>query len=223
VIAERTRGDISVCAGAPIKKDTTHSEHSMFFFTHVSQSMIMSHTIEIGTDNFYLVQGRIMSVRATIVAGIDGSTCIAGSSSQVTSTADRSIFLERRRKADCIIIGGNTARNEPYAKTPVPLVVISRKEHPNLPAAHVWNLDPHEGVIKATHEFGENILIEGGAAFITYLLERNAVEFLELSVTAARGGTDIFDFERFLKQADVVIKNVLNDTTFYTATFKMQK
>jgi dihydrofolate reductase len=105
----------------------------------------------------------------------------------------------------------------------VPLVVISRKEHPNLPAAHVWNLDPCEGVIKAGHEFGENILIEGGASFITYLLEHNAVEILELSVTSARGGTDIFDFESFLKQAASVTKNVIVDTTFYSATFKMQK
>jgi hypothetical protein len=82
-----------VCPGAPIKKVTTHSEHSIFFFTHVSQSMIMSLTIEISTDIFYPVQGGTMSVTATIVAGIDGSTCIDGSSSQVTSSSDRSIFL----------------------------------------------------------------------------------------------------------------------------------
>jgi len=161
-----------------------------------------------------------MSVTATIVAGIDGSTCISGSSTQVTSTADRSIFLERRRKADCIIIGGNTARNEPYVKTPVPLIVISRKEHPNLPAAHVWNIDPCEAISKARQEFGENILIEGGATFITYLLEHKAVEILELSITNACGGTDIFDFQKFLQQAEGVDKTVITDTTFYSATFK---
>jgi riboflavin biosynthesis pyrimidine reductase len=185
--------------------------------------MIMSLTIDMGTDIFYLVQGGTMSVTATIVAGVDGSTCIDGSSSQVTSTADRSIFLERRRKADCIIIGGNTARNEPYVKTPVPLVVISRNPHPNLPAAHVWNMDPCEGIIKASHEFGENVLIEGGASFITYLLEHNAVEILELSITTARGGTDIFDFERFLNHAESVTKKVTADTTFYSAIFRTQK
>ena len=49
-IAECTRGDISAFSGTPMKKETTHSEQSMFFLTHVSQSMIMSLTIEIGTD-----------------------------------------------------------------------------------------------------------------------------------------------------------------------------
>ena len=98
-----------------------------------------------------------MSVTATIVVGTDGCTSLDGSSTQVTSDADRQNFLKRRRMVDCIIIGGNTARNEPYVKTPVPLVVISRHPHPNLPAAHVWNVDPCDGVIRAAKEFGENL------------------------------------------------------------------
>jgi hypothetical protein len=43
-------GDISVFCGAPMKNETTHSEHSMSFLIHVSQSMIMRLTIKIGTD-----------------------------------------------------------------------------------------------------------------------------------------------------------------------------
>jgi dihydrofolate reductase len=159
-----------------------------------------------------------MSVTATIVAGHDGATAIAGSSAGITSPTDKGLFLARRRKA-----GGNTARNEPYARTPVPLVVISRQSHPNLPAAHVWNIEPCEGIEKARNEFGQNILIEGGAAFITYLLDRNAIDCLELSITKASGGTDIFEFEKYLKIANNVTKNVIEDTTFYTATFKPQQ
>jgi riboflavin biosynthesis pyrimidine reductase len=164
-----------------------------------------------------------VSIVATIVVGADGSSTIKGSSTEVTSAADRATFLQRRRLVDCIIIGGNTARNEPYSKTPVPLVVVSRQAHPNLPAAHVWDLDPKDALTKALQEFGENILIEGGASFISYLLEQNLVDVLELSVTHATGGTDIFDYERFLSLAHSVIKKIVSDTTFYTAEFKTLK
>ena len=164
-----------------------------------------------------------MSIVATIVVGADGSSTINGSSSEVTSAADRATFLQRRRLVDCIIIGGNTARNEPYSKTPVPLVVVSKQEHPKLPAAHVWDLDPKDALTRARQEFGENILIEGGASFISYLLEQNLVDVLELSVTHATGGADIFDYEKFLSLAHSVNKKVVSDTTFYTAEFKTLK
>ncbi len=164
-----------------------------------------------------------MSIVATIVVGADGSSTINGSSSEVTSTADRATFLQRRRLVDCIIIGGNTARNEPYSKTPVPLVVVSKQEHPQLPAAHVWDLDPKDALKKARHEFGENILIEGGASFISYVLEQNLVDVLELSVTNSTGGADIFDYKKFLSLAHSVTEKVVSDTTFYTAEFKTLK
>lgn len=161
-----------------------------------------------------------MSIIATIVVGADGSSSIGGSSTEVTSAADRASFLQRRRLVDCIIIGGNTARNEPYSKTPVPLVIVSRQEHPNLPAAHVWNLDPKDAMDRARKEFGENILIEGGASFISYMLEKNLIDALELSVTSATGGADIFDYEKYLSLAQSVTKKVVSDTTFYSAEFK---
>jgi len=164
-----------------------------------------------------------VSVVATIVVGADGSSSLSGSSTEVTSAADRATFLQRRRTVDCIIIGGNTARNEPYLKTPVPLVVVSKQSHPQLPAAHVWNLDPKDALDKARDEFGENILIEGGASFISYLLENNQVDVLELSVTSASGGADIFDYMKYLSLANSVTNSVVADTTFYSAEFRKQK
>jgi len=164
-----------------------------------------------------------MSIIATIVVGSDGSTTRNGSSAEVTSPADRATFLKRRRLVDCIIIGGNTARNEPYSKTPVPLVVISRQLHPELPNAHVWNMDPKDGIDKARQEFGQDILIEGGAAFISYLLKKNAIDVLELSVTSAIGGSDIFAYKEFLALAKNVTEKTIADTIFYTAKFTTQK
>ena len=105
----------------------------------------------------------------------------------------------------------------------MPLVVVSRQAHPKLPAAHVWDLDPKDALTRARQEFGENILIEGGASFISYLLEQNLVDVLELSVTNSTGGADIFDYEKFLSLAHSVNEKVVSDTTFYTAEFKTQK
>ena len=160
-----------------------------------------------------------MSVIATLVVGADGSTTIDGSSAQVTSKADRENFLKRRRLVDCIVIGGNTARNEPYSKTPVALVVVSRQMHPELPAAHVWNMDPIDALKRAQQEFGKNILVEGGAKFISYLLDHEVIATLELSLTAANGGSDIFDFKKYLPLAKKIDEKVIDETTFYTAKF----
>ena len=50
VIALCTCAEISDFSGTPMKKETTQLAHSISFFKHLSQSMIMSLTIEIGTD-----------------------------------------------------------------------------------------------------------------------------------------------------------------------------
>jgi riboflavin biosynthesis pyrimidine reductase len=164
-----------------------------------------------------------VSIVATLVIGADGSSSLNGTSAAVTSAADRENFLKRRRQVDCIIIGGNTARAEPYSKTPAPLVIISRQLHPQLPAAHVWDCDPLDALSRAREEFGENILIEGGASFISYLLDKNAIDVLELSVTASSGGHDVFQSAKYLASADSVEEKTIDGTIFYSAKFMRQK
>jgi dihydrofolate reductase len=78
-------------------------------------------------------------------------------------------------------------------------------------------------VIRAAKEFGENILIEGGSSFISYLLDNNVVDSLELSVTPIIGGTDTFDFAKYLERADSLEEKTIDGTVFYTAQFKRQK
>jgi dihydrofolate reductase len=81
-------------------------------------------------------------------------------------------------------------------------------------------MDPKDAVDRARKEFGEDILIEGGASFISYLLDHNMVDVLELSVTPTSDGADILDYKKYLSLADSVSKSVVADTTFYTAEFK---
>lgn len=142
-----------------------------------------------------------MTVIATLVVGADGSTSRNGNSAGVTSEIDRTKFLQRRRLANCIIIGGNTARTEPYHRTPVPVVVISRALINPLAdnrLVHCWNLSATKALDKAIDMFGPRIHIEAGISIINELLRAGRIDELELSITEASGGEDKININELL-------------------------
>jgi riboflavin biosynthesis pyrimidine reductase len=160
-------------------------------------------------------------VIATLVVGSDGSTAKDGSSRGVTSTLDRARFLERRRHVDAILIGGNTARNEPYRKTPVPVVVISTSMINALAdnrQAYWWNASASEALERARRLFGPTILIEAGPSIINELIASGEVDRLELSVTQISGGEDRIDIQGMLSHFTDVESVTEGETIFYTAT-----
>lgn len=161
-----------------------------------------------------------MSIVATLVVGADGSTSKESRSAGVSSPQDRQQFLQRRREVDCIIVGGNTARHEPYNRTPVPLVVISRSLVNPVQGNHLalfWNCSPVQAVEKARKLFGEKILIEGGISMINELIDQKVIDRLELSVTPATGGEDKIDWKELLNNFNTCDSHEVEGTTFYTA------
>jgi riboflavin biosynthesis pyrimidine reductase len=161
-----------------------------------------------------------VSIVATLVVGVDGSTSKESRSAGVSSPADRKIFLQRRREVDCIIIGGNTARHEPYNRTPVPLVVISRSLVNPVQGNHLaslWNCSPVQAVEKARTQFGQNILIEGGITMIHELIGHNVIDRIELSVTPASGGEDRIDWKALIAQFSHCQSREVDGTYFYSA------
>jgi len=160
-------------------------------------------------------------VIASLVVGSDGSTSKEGRSAGVSSAADRRTFLARRRSADALLIGGNTARNEPYQKTPVPVVVVSKSMlNPlsNNRLVHWWNCDPIEALARAQRLFGETIVIESGVSIIEELIAAKKVDQLELSVTSVIGGEDKIDYKKLLNKFSTVTERIEEETTFYTAS-----
>lgn len=160
-------------------------------------------------------------VIASLVVGLDGSSSKDGRSAGVSSAADRRAFLARRRTADALLIGGNTARNEPYQKTPVPVVIVSKSMlNPlsNNRLAHWWNCDPIEALERAKRLFGETIIIESGISMIEELVTAGKVDLLELSVTSITDGDDRVDFQKLLSKFANVTQRIEEDTTFYTAS-----
>jgi riboflavin biosynthesis pyrimidine reductase len=161
-----------------------------------------------------------MSVIATLVVGADGSTSKNGNSAGVTTARDRTEFLQRRRSADCIIIGGNTARTEPYQRTPVPVVVLSRNLVNPLSGnrlAHCWNLSPVKAVDKALEAFGPRVHIEAGATILEELVAAGRIDELELSITAVTDGEDKLDVEKFLTHFTVIKDQSVDGTRFISA------
>jgi riboflavin biosynthesis pyrimidine reductase len=161
-----------------------------------------------------------VSVVATLVVGSDGSTSKESRSSGVSSPEDRKAFLQRRREVDVIIVGGNTARHEPYNRTPVPLVVISRSLVNPVQGNHLalfWNCSPVMAVEKARSLFGERILIKGGISMINELLVHKKIDQLELSITPATGGENSVDINQLLSHFSKVDKREELGTIFYSA------
>jgi len=161
-----------------------------------------------------------VSVVATLVVGSDGSTSKESRSAGVSSPADRQVFLQRRREVDCIIVGGNTARHEPYNRTPVPLIVISRSLVNPVQGnhlAHFWNCSPAQAVEKAQKQFGDKILIEGGVTMISELIDQSIIDELELSVTPASGGQDRVDWRGLIAKFAHCKSREVDGTTFYSA------
>lgn len=204
------------------KKETTHVLHAIAAMVHVEQSMIMFSNVQSVTDKnshlYAILRG--VSVVATLVVGSDGSTSKESRSAGVSSPEDRKAFLQRRREVDVIIVGGNTARHEPYNRTPVPLVVISRSLVNPVQGNHLalfWNCSPVSAIEKARTLFGEKILIEGGVSMINELIAHSLIDQLELSVTPATGGQDRIDIQQLLSHFSTVEKREESGTVFYSA------
>jgi riboflavin biosynthesis pyrimidine reductase len=161
-----------------------------------------------------------MAVFASLVVGADGSTTKGGNSRGIASGVDRTAFLARRRSADFLFIGGETARTEPYHRTPVPVVIASRSMISALAdnrVAHWWNLSPTAALAKGIKQFGPNVLVESGPVIINELIASKVIDGIYLSVTSVTGGEYAIDIEKLLANFQVVDRRVIDGTTFIEA------
>ena len=161
-----------------------------------------------------------MAVYATLVIGSDGSTSKNGSSREIASGADRSEFLARRREVDFILIGGQTARSEPYHRTPVPVVVASRSMINSLADnrnAYWWNCSPLEALERGIKKFGDNVLVEAGASIIFELIEARALDGIYLSITSQIGGDEKINYRQLIDKFSEIKARDVEDTQFIEA------
>ncbi len=161
-----------------------------------------------------------MAVFASLVVGTDGSTAKGGNSRGITSGVDRTAFLARRRSADFLLIGGETARLEPYHRTPVPVVVSSRSMINSLAdnrLAHWWNLSPTDALAKGMKKFGENVQVESGPSIIDELLLNKVLDGIYLSITSITGGENPIDIAALLGNFVEIDRQEVDGTQFIEA------
>ena len=161
-----------------------------------------------------------MAVFASLVVGADGSTAKGGNSRGITSGVDRTSFLARRRSADFLLIGGETARTEPYHRTPVPVVISSRSMINALTdnrIAHWWNLSPTAALAKGISKFGENVLVESGPSIIDELLLNKVIDGIYLSITSITGGENPIDIAALLGNFVEIDRQEVDGTQFIEA------
>jgi hypothetical protein len=161
-----------------------------------------------------------VAVFASLVVGGDGSTAKDGNSRAISSGVDRTAFLSRRRSADFLLIGGETARSEPYHRTPVPVVIASRSMINALAdnrMAHWWNLAPTAALAKGIKQFGANVLVEAGPMIINELIAQRALDGIYLSVTGLLGGENKIDISELLKNFEEITTQEIEGTQFIEA------
>ena len=157
-------------------------------------------------------------MQANLVIGADGSTTFHGSSKGLSSAVDRERFHKLRQSAQVILIGGNSARNEPYAKTPTRLIVVTADKNLESklgnPLAEFWNEAPLGVIAKLQSEGVQNVLVEGGANLLKPLLTAKVIDDFFLTKTSKFDGENKIDLRDLLSGYKLFLKEIVGDEEF---------
>ena len=140
---------------------------------------------------------RSVITSANLIVGADGSTTLANSSMGLSTDEDRRRFHELRSKNDLILIGGNTARREPYKRTPIPLYILTHTKvrlQPKNQLAKQFALNPSEMINQLKSSFNSeqsgpiNLLVEAGPALLKQMIAEGLIDNLYLTINQEKTG-----------------------------------
>ena len=143
---------------------------------------------------------RSVITSANLIVGADGSTTLAGSSIGLSTEEDRKRFHDLRSKNDLILIGGNTARREPYKRTPIPLYILTHTKvrlQPKNQLVKQFALTPAAMIEEIKSSFNPeqsatiNLLVEAGPALLKQMVEAGLVDNLYLTVNLEKTGENL--------------------------------
>jgi riboflavin biosynthesis pyrimidine reductase len=165
--------------------------------------------------------GAKLNVIANLVVSSTGATSKNGSSIDLSSPADRKRFHELRSESDAILIGGSTARREPYKKTPIPLFIITHslvRLQPKNQLAKQVNLPPVAALQEISNFFANKetaqILVEAGPKLLTKMIEEGLIKTLYLTVNHVATGENKIELNELVKTFKLVSSERIEDDEF---------
>lgn len=162
-------------------------------------------------------------VSANLILGADGSSTANGSSIGLSNDEDRQRFHQLRGESDLILIGGNTARREPYKRTPIPLYILTHskvKLQPKNQLAKQFQLTPKQlleevgSKFESTSELPIKLLVEAGPKLLLEMISQSLVDYLYLTVSLNKKGENKVDIDELTKDFRLVRNEVKKDNEF---------
>ena len=162
-------------------------------------------------------------VSANLIVGVDGATTANGSSIGLSNDEDRQRFHQLRGESDLILIGGNTARREPYKRTPIPLYILTHskvKLQPKNQLAKQFQLTPKQlleevgGKFESSSELPIKLLVEAGPKLLLEMISQSLVDYLYLTVSLNKKGENKVDIDELTKDFRLVRNKTKKDYEF---------
>jgi len=160
---------------------------------------------------------------ANLIVGKDGSTTKSGSSIGLSTDEDRTRFKALRDKSDLILIGGNTARREPYKRTPIPLYILTHTKvrlQPKNQLAKQFALTPLQMIEEISTNFNNtqispiNLLIEAGPNLLLQMVKQGLVDHLYLTINQQAVGENSISISELTDSFELISSEELPPCKF---------
>ena len=161
---------------------------------------------------------------ANLIVGIDGSTTSNNSSIGLSTDEDRLRFQQLRSRSDLILIGGNTARREPYKRTPIPLYILTHAKvrlQPKNQLAKQFSLGIGEIFSEISNNFPPtdstspiNLLVEAGPILLKQLVELSLIDNLYLTKNLEKGGENKISIAELTAPFRLVTSEIVGSCEF---------
>lgn len=171
-----------------------------------------------------LIPMRALITTANLIVGKSGATTSAGSSIGLSTAEDRVRFNSLRQKSDLIVIGGNTARREPYKRTPIPLYILTHAKvrlQPKNQLAKQFSMSATDLFNEIRSSFPPldsaepiRVLVEAGPTLLQSLIDLSLIDNLYLTTNLEKDGENQILVESLISSFQLVNREVIQECQF---------